>query len=388
MKKSFDMIVKCTKTGKILASDDEIREHSEAFGVCAFEEIEPDSTKLFMNMETGKYCFTRNELDVFLRRSGESTDSFSEITVTEFLKVRSLKQQQRCNDIKVQKFANEKFFNALVDIKGYGVVPAEKALWFTKNASLDSAEEWLKSHVNDPDFNQPLKLVSDQLETPVSEQQVSEEAVVPKLSKEEAQVAGLELQRKLRGERLARDANEAKEKERLRVLQTKKSLEHQAQIEESNRIREIANRGREKKMAEQHKAELAEKIRLDYIERFGKEPPVEKPVEKAPKDQILSHLNAIRKKYDQSLVLPCLSSLKLYLSNIASNSTEKKYHKIKCTNKTFLKISPISEAIEILNLCGFQNNDSDELEIKTDIADGFLCAQTVKYIDVIISAIS
>lgn len=40
------MIVKCTKTGKILATEDEMKEHAEAFGVASFEEIQPDTTMI------------------------------------------------------------------------------------------------------------------------------------------------------------------------------------------------------------------------------------------------------------------------------------------------------------------------------------------------------
>lgn len=377
------MIVKCTKTGKILATDDEIREHSEAFGVSAFEEIEPDSTKIWMNSETGKYCFSLNELDVYLKRTKGDPANFSEVSVTEFLRRRALKAADRRNNPRVEKFANEKFLNALVEGRGYSVVPSEKALWYTKNESVAKAETWLKEHSGDSDFYEPLKIVEDVFvgedESGVEEVPVVEQS---KLSREEAQLAALELQRKLREERIVREASEAKEKELLRISQTRQMLEHQAQIEEGNRLRELAERDREKRAAEQHKAELAEKLRGDFIERFGFEPPaVAKKM--APKDQILSLLNVLVKKYDAQIVNECLSLLRTYLGNIASNSNEKKFHKIRISNKAFAeKVAPLAEATQILNACGFED-DGEFLEIKKSIADGYLCGQVVKYIDVL-----
>ena len=48
------MIVKCTKTGKILASEEEMKEHAEAFGVAGFEEVDPTKTFVWMNPNSGK----------------------------------------------------------------------------------------------------------------------------------------------------------------------------------------------------------------------------------------------------------------------------------------------------------------------------------------------
>ena len=382
------MIVKCAKTGKILVSEDDVKEHADAFGVCEFEEIAPDTTFLWMNAETGKFCFSKNELDVYLRRTGEDESKFSEITVTEFLKVRNAKSKERKNDPTVQQFAKEKLVNVLVEVKGFTVLQAEKALWYTKNESAARAEEWLREHAQDPDFNLPLKLsetdvvpeaspvdgtetVSSYVSESIVEELVgmgyarnravrsvwktgnggvassvdwltahcedadiddeipSEVSVRPKLSREEAQTAALELQRKLREERLAREAAETKEKEKLRIAQTKQMMDHQAQLEEGTRMRESQDRERAKREAEAHKAELAAKLRQDFIERFGYEPPVEQKVNVKPKERILAILNAIRKNYHVAVVKNCLATVRVYLANVESNCTDKKFHRIK-----------------------------------------------------------
>jgi hypothetical protein len=451
------MIVKCAKTGKILASEEEIKEHAEAFGVPNFEEIMPDEVTLWMNSMTGKHCFTTSEMDVFCRRTGTDPSEFSEITVTEYLKRRAERQQSFKNDPRVEKFANENYLSALVDVRGFSVLQAEKALWFTRNESVAKAEEWLKENSKSPDFNVPLKLSEDALvpesltaPAPVSVETIpmsefinkdflaelesmgfssnratralwkTENAGVaqaidwltaheadtdiddpvpseisvpkktgPKLSKEEAQLAALELQRKLREERAVREAAEAREKERQRIMNTKAMADQQAVMEEQKRKREIMERERIKREEEAHKAELAEKLRLDFIERFGYEPPAggvstTQPTVK-PKDRILQLLNQIKRSFEKEIVKNCLSTLRLYLANIESNSAEKKYHKIKTSNKIFVeKISPVDPAVELLKVCGFEP-EGEFLEIKTSVADGYLCGQAVKYIDVILN---
>ena len=453
------MIVKCTKTGKILATEDEMKEHAEAFGVAGFEEVDPDKTIVWMNSQSGKYCFTLNEVDVYCKRSGESRTSFQEMTVTQFLKERSLKLVEKENDLRVQTFANSKLVNALVDIKGYTVVQAEKALWHTRNESLAKAEEWLRDHKNDPDFNVPIKLLdSDVIPESVTPPEVQTIALSdyvdgklvtelismgfseiqasnavwktengpvanavewltnneqeahtplpdqiplpktdsryiskPKLSKEEAQKAALELQRKLREERAIREAADAREKERQRIAQTKVMMEQQAQLAEAQRLREIAQREHEKKLAEDHKAEVAAKLRQDFIERFGYEPPAEEKTSSQPpakpKDRVLFFLNAMKRNHSPETVRNALSLLRVYLANIESNSADKKFQKIKVSNKSFAdKIAPVKEAIDILNACGFEP-DGEFIEIKASIADGWLCGQAVKYIDVIMNSL-
>ena len=454
------MIVKCTKTGKILATEEEMKEHAEAFGVAGFEEVDPETTVVWINPETGKYCFTANEVNVYCKRSGESISTFQEMTVSEFLKVRKARLTERENDIRVQSFANQKLVSALVDVKGFTVLQAEKSLWYTRNESLAKAEEWLRDHSKDVDFNTPIKLseadlipesvtppevqtialseyvdksmvtelvgmgfsdvqairavwktenasvtnavdwlsnnqdesnepLPDQIPLPKTD---SRYVTKPKLSKEEAQKAALELQRKLREERVIREAADAREKERQRIAQTKIMMEQQGQLAEAQRLREISEKEREKKLAEDHRAEVAAKLRQDFIERFGYEPPAEskgsQPPQK-PKDRVLFYLNLMKKNHPSETVRNTLSLLRMYLGNIESNSAEKKYHKIKVSNKNFSeKIAPVDEAMDILKVCGFEPDSTGEsIEIKTSIADGWLCGQAIKYIDVILNSL-
>jgi hypothetical protein len=396
------MIVKCAKTGKILSSEEEIKEHAEAFGVASFEEINPETTMIWMNRSSGKYCFSKNEMDVFCKRTGESVSSFAEMTVTEFLRIRSEKIVSRRNAPVVEKYANQKYLSMLVDVRGHLVLQAEKALWITRNESVDAAHQWLLAHARDEDINAPLHPSESDVSDhgvlppateeliPISEyinatfleelqgmgfdREVSIRALwrvenagvapavdwltnesnlldstslpefvpkpsnrhadppVSKLSREEAQERALALQKRMREERQVREAAEAREKEKQRILQTKQNLEQQAQLEELQRKRDIAERERLKREAESHRAEVAEKLRQDYIERFGREPEpsVEtKKIPTSPKERVIYFLTQIKKNHPVLVTKDCLSTLRVYLGNIEKDSSEKKFHRIK-----------------------------------------------------------
>lgn len=66
---------------------------------------------------------------------------------------------------------------------------------------------------------------------------------------------------------------------------------------------------------------------------------------------------------------------------------EKKTHIPRKSNKAFCdKIAPVVEAVEILHACGFEDA-GDELEIRASVADGWLCGQTVKYLDLVLNSL-
>lgn len=55
-------------------------------------------------------------------------------------------------------FAKKKIVDALVEVKGYGVIRSEKACWFTQNKGVTEAEQWIEANKNDPDIDKPLRL--------------------------------------------------------------------------------------------------------------------------------------------------------------------------------------------------------------------------------------
>ncbi|KAF4706175.1 hypothetical protein FOZ63_022512, partial [Perkinsus olseni] len=74
----------------------------------------------------------------------------------------------------------------LTEGMGFPLVRAEKALYYSDNAGVENAVQWLGEHENDEDIDKPLP------------------APKPQMSKEEAQAKALELQKKLREDRMER----------------------------------------------------------------------------------------------------------------------------------------------------------------------------------------
>jgi hypothetical protein len=280
--------------------------------------------------------------------------------------------------VKLEEYIKVDLLQQLIEM-GFSRDMAIRALWKTGNSDVDVAIDWLGIH-GENSLEEPLPETIE-IRKPT---QVEEKV---KLTPEEAQAAALRLQKKLRDERIAREAQEAKDAERQRIASTKALMEQQAILDEQKRKRDLMERERLKREDEAHRAELAERLRLDYIERFGCEPPVAstQTVPTKPKEKILWCLNQIGKKHSAEVSRGCLNTLRMYLSNIESNSAEKKFHKIRLGNKVFAeRVYPCPDALELLRAVGFQESD-EVLEIKTSVADGYLCGQAVKYIDVILN---
>lgn len=55
------------------------------------------------------------------------------------------------------------------------------------------------------------------------------------------------------------------------------------------------------------------------------------------------------------------------------------------SNKAFSE-KMVAEGLEILRACGFEDDD-ECMQIRAPVADGWLCAQAVKYIDLIVSGL-
>merc|ERR1740121_1000457 len=264
---------------------------------------------------------------------------------------------------------------------GFSELRAEKALYNTDNASVVHAVNWLGEHGEDEDIDLPLR------KPPPPK---------PKMSKEEAEAKALELQKKLREKRAQEEKLSEKEKERMRVESTKMMLEANEKLKEEERKRAFEQVKREKEEHEKHRAQLKEQMRLDYIERFGCEPPdeeeeKEKAVkEKSSKDQVAHHLSKMKKTYkdtDPAGLKTCLSTLKIYIKNLQDNPQEEKFKKIKTENKAFqTRVAPYEGSMELLYLLGFEQK-GEFLEQRKSVPDGFLCGVAIKFIDLILGQI-
>jgi len=216
------------------------------------------------------------------------------------------------------------------------------------------------------------------------------------MSKEEAEAKARELQEKIKLKRIQDEKISEKEKERLRVESTKMMAEASQRLKEAEAKRAIEERDREKEEHEKHKAELKERLRLDYIERFGCEPPDEKEneekalKEKSSKDQVAHWLSKLKKTYKDENpegLKVCLSTLKLYIKNLADNPQDPKFKKLKLDNKAFQsRIAPYEGAVEFLDVMGFEKK-ADCLEQRKSIPDGWLAGNALKFIDLILGQI-
>lgn len=267
---------------------------------------------------------------------------------------------------------------------GFSELRAEKALYKTDNASLEHAINWLAEHGEDADIDLPLP----------KPKKVPEK---PKLSKEEAEARAVELQKKLREKKAQEEKLSEKEKERMRIESTKMMLEANEKLQEEERKRAFEQLKREKEEHERHRAQLKEKLRLDYIERFGREPPEENEEDKAAavkekssKDQIAYWLNKLKKNYkdtDKEGLKQCLATLRVYAKNLQDNPQEQKFKKLKLDNKAFsTRVAPYEGSIDLLDVLGFEKKE-DCLEQRKSVPDGFLCGVAIKFIDLILGQI-
>lgn len=139
---------------------------------------------------------------------------------------------------------------------------------------------------------------------------------------------------------------------------------------------------------------LKERLRQDYIERFGCEPPPEEDEkekaikEKSSKDQLAYWLNQLKKNHkdtNKEGLKTCMATLRIYIKNLQDNPTEGKFKKLKVENKAFQsRVAPFKEAIEVLDVIGFEDK-GEFLEQRKSVPDGWLCGNAIKFIDLMIS---
>ncbi|CAD7929465.1 unnamed protein product [Amoebophrya sp. A25] len=483
------MIVKCNKTGKLLFSTDEAQRHAEQIGSQDFTEVAADA-KLLVDAETRRRCFwSPDELQRFKQRTRQPDFQTVEVTVQEYQKIMQEHERKFLNDPRVINYAKKKIIDALVEVKGFGVIRSEKACWFTENKGVAEAEAWIEANKNDPEIDKPILLPADaagtaaeggatssnmdvdavgdhaadsstsnklptdpdatangawlkakcnqslvtslqemgfgqiraekacyftdgvslehaiqwmtdhekdaDIDAPITQEPAPSAPAKPKLTKEEAEKAALALQQRLKEEREAREKQEAKDKEKARIESQKMMQETNAILQEEQRKRDIEQRNREKSAHDEHAAQLKEQLRLDYIERFGHEPPPEEEQKKddikakPSKQQLTFWLQAMRKEHAATKPAElklCLTTIKTFAKNCHDNPEEKKYQVLKKAGKAFTeRIAPIPEAIELLRVLGFKDDADPSVMAIANQVDGFLMAECVKFVDLILN---
>lgn len=286
------------------------------------------------------------------------------------------------NPEEIKEKVNKELLTQVMEM-GFSELRAEKALYKVDNAGVEHAINWLSEHAEDADIDLPLK-------KPKAMPVVPEK---PKMSKEEAEAKALELQKKLRQKRAEEEKLSEKEKERMRIESTKMMQEANEKLKEEERKRAFAQMAREKEEHERHKSALKEQLRLDYINRFGCEPPPEEEVQEAKlkdkplREQLLHWLQQLKKTYKDSNregLIACLTVIKAYSKNLKENPAEPKFKTLKVENKAFqAKIAPFEGATDLLEVLGFDNK-GDVFQQRTAAPDGFLLGEAIKFIDLML----
>mmetsp|Transcript_15348 Transcript_15348/g.31166 ORF Transcript_15348/g.31166 Transcript_15348/m.31166 type:complete len:486 (-) Transcript_15348:114-1571(-) len=148
------MVLKCSKTGRLFFTTEEATEHAEAFGkeYANFEEVSVDS-KVWVCVETGRPAYT--EADVArIKQRDPSSKTFEEKTIAYLMEMQKKKEEAGKRKDKFFDSVNQKKLESLTMVKGYSRTRAAKALHFTKEkGTLEAAEAWLAEHAEDADLD-------------------------------------------------------------------------------------------------------------------------------------------------------------------------------------------------------------------------------------------
>jgi hypothetical protein len=192
--------------------------------------------------------------------------------------------------------------------------------------------------------------------------EVKKEPEQPKISKEEARLKALDLQRQIR--------EKVKEKERQAEIQREKNrLKQGKQISEARRIMkenqkkldlEMLKKRREKDDMEREKIRL--KLEADKRERFGADydKKDEVVIIKDEFYRIYAQMKKIYRYTDKLLLQNCLKTIGKYLRNIQKKPNEVKYHTINTQNKVFIKrISSAIGGVNLIKVAGFKEEGTN-----------------------------
>lgn len=197
----------------------------------------------------------------------------------------------------ISAHVNQVFVQELVNT-GVSKDVAEKALFFTQNASVEAAAHWIEQHRADPDFAEPLFIVKQQSG--------------PKLTPEEAKKRAKELQAQIRENRAKKDKEAELEAEILRLKSGKGLTQAQRDMQDLQAKLDIERVKKDREEKERAKQKILDEINKDRRDKGLK-----------PTTQVVRHiddlfpdvLKKMHKVYpDGATVKTCLSTLNVYLS--------------------------------------------------------------------------
>jgi len=157
------MILRCSKTGRLFFSAEEAQEHAEAFGAAYanFEEVSMES-KVWVCAENGRPCYTEAEIPRLKARDPECK-TFEEKTVAYLLQLQKSKEEETKRKERFFTLVDQKKLAALSVAKSHGRTRSAKALLATREkGTIEAAEAWIEEHSGEVDLD---KLTLEFLET-------------------------------------------------------------------------------------------------------------------------------------------------------------------------------------------------------------------------------
>mmetsp|Transcript_38841 Transcript_38841/g.119942 ORF Transcript_38841/g.119942 Transcript_38841/m.119942 type:complete len:489 (+) Transcript_38841:103-1569(+) len=149
------MVLRCSKTGRLFFSTEEATEHAEAFGkeYANFDEVSVD-TKVWVCAETGRPAYTEADVARIKARDPDSK-TFEEKTVAYLMELQKKKEEASKRKDRFYDLVDQRKLESLTLVKGHGRTRAAKALYFTKDkgSTLEAAEAWIGEHKEDADLD-------------------------------------------------------------------------------------------------------------------------------------------------------------------------------------------------------------------------------------------
>eukprot|EP00933_Yihiella_yeosuensis_P041168 TRINITY_DN35590_c0_g1_i1.p1 TRINITY_DN35590_c0_g1~~TRINITY_DN35590_c0_g1_i1.p1 ORF type:complete len:483 (+),score=142.66 TRINITY_DN35590_c0_g1_i1:87-1535(+) len=157
------MVLRCTKTGRIFFNTAEAQDHAEAFGkeYANFDEVGMDH-KIWICVENGRTCYTEGDVQRLKQRDPEAK-TFEEKTVAYLKEMNEKKEKVLRRKERFYNSVDQKKLEILTTVKQHGRTRATKALHFTKDKkTVEAAEAWLAENKDMPDLD---KLTDEFLES-------------------------------------------------------------------------------------------------------------------------------------------------------------------------------------------------------------------------------
>lgn len=378
--------LKCGDCGALLRSVQEAQEHAELTSHSNFSE----STEAVLNLvcaTCGKPCRSKTETDLHRKRTGHTdfVDKTSEAAKPISLEVpKATADSEEAIDVDMSGSQPEEMVEPEVDKEllkeleamGFPVARATRALYYSGNASVEAAVNWVVEHENDPDIDE-MPMV------PVSGGGGGGEASKSSLTPEEIKLKAQELRERARKKKEEEEKRMEREREKERIRIGKELLEAKRIEEENERKRILALRKAEKEEEKRAREKIRQKLEEDKAERRRRlglppedpaatkssAPVVEEkksmlPIRPATKvEQMRECLRSLKQNHkdDDAKVKRAFQTLLTYIGNVAKNPNEEKFRKIRLSNQTFQdRVGALKGGLEFLELCGFEKIEGGE----------------------------